>query len=361
MKLGGSPMKRKERFMTAMSLGQPDKVPVKDFLFSQAVFEEVLGEKVDAYEATAAVRCATKLGFDAIWIPVGGYAGYTPEDIGNNKYIDEWGTTYQHGETSWPIDPPVAYPIKNREDYKNWTAPNPSDPERAFPLRDAIKCNDSELAILSGVLGPFTCVGMLMGYEDMALAFYDDPELIAELLEEGANFSIECGKLLFEAGADALILSDDLGYSAGLFVSPDMMRSMVLPVIKRMVSEYQKIGAKVLLHCDGNINQILPDIIATGINALHPIERKAHMDISQVKRDFGKDICIVGNVNASTTLPYGTFEEIEEEVKECLRVAAPGGGYVIGSDHSISQGIPVKNALHFFEMVQKYRDYPIDL
>jgi len=354
-------MKPKERFMTAMSLGQPDKVPLYDFLFSQSLFAEVLGEKVDAYEATAAVRCATKLGFDAIWIPVGGYAGYSPEDIGNNKYIDEWGTTYHHNETSWPIDPPVDYPIKNREDYKNWMPPDPSGPERAYPLRDAIKCNDGELAIMSGVLGPFTCVGMLMGYENLALAFYDDPELIADLLEEGAKFSIICGKTLFEAGADALILSDDLGYSNGLFVSPDMMRSLVLPVIKRIVDEFHGIGSKVFLHCDGNVNQILPDIIATGIDALHPIERKANMDIAQVKRDHGKEICIVGNVNASATLPYGTFEDIEEEVKECLRIAAPGGGYVIASDHSISQGIPVKNALHFFETALKYRDYPINI
>jgi uroporphyrinogen decarboxylase len=214
---------------------------------------------------------------------------------------------------------------------------------------------------MSGVLGPFTCAGMLMGYENLALAFYDDPGLVADLLEEGATFAIACGKTLFEAGADALTIADDLGYVNGLFASPDMMRSMVLPVIKRMVDEYHKIGAKVLLHCDGNINQILPDIIGNGIDALHPLERKAHMDIGQVKREHGGDICIFGNVNATTTLAHGSFEEIEEETKECLRIAAPGGGYVIGSDHSISQGIPVKNAIHFFETILKFRDYPINL
>ena len=354
-------MKPKERFMTAMARKQPDKVPVTDFLYSKALFEEVLGEKIDAYEGSKAVRCATKLGFDAIWVPVGGYAGYSPKDIGDNKYIDEWGTTYKHNETSWPIDPPVDYPIKNREDYKNWSPPDPSGPERALPLLDAIKANDGEIAILSGVLGPFTCLAMLMGYEDMSIAFYDDPELVVDLLNEGASFSTVCGKNLIEAGADALILADDFGYAGGLFVSPEMMRSIVLPIVKRMVDEFKKAGARVLLHCDGNINQIMPDIVALGIDALHPIERKAHMDLAQVKKDFGKDVCLVGNVNASTTLPYGSFEDIENEVKECLRVAAPGGGYVIGSDHSISQGIPVKNALRFFETIQKYRDYPINL
>jgi uroporphyrinogen decarboxylase len=200
---------------------------------------------------------------------------------------------------------------------------------------------------------------MLMGYEALGLACYDDPELVSELLEEGAKFSIVCGRTLIEAGADAVILSDDLGYNNGLFISPDMMRAMVLPVIKRMVDEYHKLGAKVILHCDGNVNQILADIIATGIDALHPIERKANMDLRQVKNDYGNRVCIFGNVNSSSTLPYGSFEDIEAEVKECLSIAGPGGGYVIGSDHSVSQGIPVKNALYFFETMLKYRDYPI--
>ena len=354
-------MKPKERFMTALSLGQPDKVPIHDFIFSKPVFEEVLGLKMETYDAGPIVRCSTKLGFDAAVISVGGYAGVKPANIGENQYIDEWGTTYQNNETSWPIDAPVDYPIKNREDYRNWVPPDPSGPERVSPLKEAIGCNDGEIALLGNVLGPFTCTGMLMGYESLALAFYDDPELVASLLDEGAKFSTACGKAMFEAGADALSIADDLAYAGGLFVSPEMMGSMVLPVIRRMVDEFHGLGAKVLLHCDGNINQILPEVVATGIDALHPIERKAHMDIGQVKRDHGSELCIFGNVNASTTLPFGTFEEIEEEVKECLRIAGPGGGYVIGSDHSISQGIPVKNALHFFETIHKYRDYPINL
>ena len=354
-------MKPKERFMTALELKEPDKVPLSDFLFSKALFDEVLGGKTEVYEGGKAVRCATKLGFDSVWIPVGGYGGYSPEFVGENRYIDEWGTTYCHNDTSWPIDPPVDYPIKNREDYKNWTIPDAADPARLDPLKEAIAENSGEIALCSGVLGPFTCVGLLMGYEDMAIAFYDDPDLVTDLLNDAADFSITSGKLLFEAGADALLMGEDLGYLNGLFVSPEMMRTMVLPVIKRMADEYKKIGAKLLLHCDGDVRQVLPDIIGTGIAALHPIERKSHMDLEQVKRDHGKEVCIIGNVNATTTLVHGTFEDIEEEVKECLRIAGPGGGYVIGSDHSISQGVPIKNALHFFETVLKLRDYPINL
>jgi len=354
-------MTSKERFLCALDLGQPDKVPIHDFLFSPPLFEAVTGVRPKSYDSVQAVECAIKLGFDAVWIPVGGYAGYTPQNIGDNKYIDEWGTTYKTNGMSWPIDGPVDYPIKNREDYKNWTAPNPYDDERVAPLKNAIKYNENRIALLAGILGPFTTAAMLMGYEEMSVAFYEDPELVRDLLKEGAKFSLVCGKALIEAGADSLIMGDDLGYNSGLFISPEMMREYVLPVIDDMVTELQKAGGKVILHCDGNVNKIMSDIADTGMNAFHPMERKANMDIKYIKENYGKKMCLFGNVNTSTTLPFGSFEDIEEEVKECLRIAGPGGGYVIGSDHSISQGIPVENAFHFFETIQKYRDYPIKL
>ena len=353
-------MERKERFITAMNCGQPDKVPFHDFLFSQPLFEEVLGRKVKTYNAVDAVECATKLGLDAIWIPTGGYAGYAPQFVGEDSYIDEWGTTYTtRSSSSWPIDAPTAYPVKNREDLRNWKAPEPGGKERTEPLREAIACNKEKLAIIGGVLGPFTAATMIMGLENLCVQIYDDPSLVEEFMKQATDFSAQMAARLFEAGADVLSISDDLGYSNDLFISPALMRKHVLPWVFQLVRDVKRHGDPVLLHCDGNINSILEDIAACGIDALHPIERKAHMDLKEVKRQYGKKICPFGNVDVSTTLAYGTTEEIEEAVKECLRIAAPGGGYVIGSDHSLSQGIPVRNALAFTEAIKKYRHYPI--
>lgn len=354
-------MNSRERFLTALNLQQPDKVPLFDFLFSPPLFEAVLGKKVKTYEAVDAVECALRLGLDGIWIPIGGYAGYTPQAVGKNSYKDEWGTTYVQSEASWPIDAPSAYPIANREDYKNWTAPNPDDKERVQPLLDALKYNKGRLAILAGVLGPFTAATMLMGLEEMSLGFYTDPELVTDLIQEGEKFSTKAGLHLLAAGADAIIISDDLGYANSLFASPEIMREYALPPIRRMVETFRSVGAKVILHCDGNLNKILDDVARLGISGLHPIERKADMNLKQIKQKYGKLICPIGNVNSSSTLPYGTKEEIEAEVKECLADAAQGGGYIIASDHSLSQGIPVENVFHMHEAVMKYRKYPIQL
>ncbi len=354
-------MNSRERFLTALSLKQPDKVPIHEFLFSPPLFEAVLGSKPKTYDAVEAVECALRLELDAVWIPVGGYGGYSPEYIDENTYIDEWGTTYKHNDMSWPIDAPCDYPIKTREDFMNWVAPNPNDPERIRPLQDALKYNNGRIALLAGVLGPFTAATMLMGLEEMSVALYTDPNLVVDIIKEGAKFSTVAGLSLIKAGADAIVIGDDLGYTNSLLISPQMMRMYVLPIIKGMVQEFKKHGGKVILHCDGNINEILADVVDLGIDGLHPLERKAHMNIKTIKDHFGKKVCLFGNVNTSSTLPYGTKEEIEQEVKECLRVAASGGGYVIGSDHSFSQGIPVENALYMLETINKYRNYPIKI
>lgn len=352
-------MTSKERFLTALDHKQPDKVPIYDFLFSQELFEEAIGKRPETYEPEDAVRCAEKLGMDGVWIPIGGYGGYAPQYSSKDTYTDEWGTTYHHNDMSWPIDGPCGYPIKTEADYKNWDAPDPEDPGRVKPLQEAILCNENNLAILAGVLGPFTAASMLMGIEEMSVAFYTEPQLVAKLIREGSTFSMKAGIRLLEAGADAIIISDDLGYTNSLFCAPEMMRTFVLPEIKRLVDAFQRIGAKVILHCDGNINEILDDVVAMGIDGLHPLERKAKMDIGSVKAKYGKTLCPFGNVNSSSTLAYGSREEIEAEVKECLLLAAYGGGYVFGSDHSLSKGVPVQNALYMLDTVKKYRDYPL--
>ncbi|MCW4020852.1 MAG: uroporphyrinogen decarboxylase family protein, partial [Candidatus Bathyarchaeota archaeon] len=103
---------------------------------------------------------------------------------------------------------------------------------------------------------------------------------------------------------------------------------------------------------------IMDDLIELGIDGLHPLERKAKMDIGEVKSLYGDKICLIGNVDASVILPLGSHEEITSQIKECIETAAPGGGYIFASDHSIHPGIPENRAKFLFETAEKYRKYP---
>jgi uroporphyrinogen decarboxylase len=107
----------------------------------------------------------------------------------------------------------------------------------------------------------------------------------------------------------------------------------------------------------GRIYDYLDDPVEIGIDACHPVQRTAGMDLATVKKCYGDRICLVGNIDSSRTLPFGTLAPVEAETLEALRAAAPGYGYILASDHSLHDGIPVKNILHMFRVARKYGSY----
>jgi len=161
-----------------------------------------------------------------------------------------------------------------------------------------------------------------------------------------------------KAGVDAMILSDDYGASSQGLLRLDHFRALYKPALKKTIDRIKSHNLPVLLHCCGRVYDYLDDMVEIGIDAYHPLQRTAGMDLAAVKNKYGNRICLVGNIDSSRTLPFGTPEEIEAETREALRIAAPGYGYILASDHSLHDGIPVKNILHMFEVARQYGTYP---
>lgn len=354
-------MNGRERFLTAMEHKQPDRIPLFDFLFMQDLFLEVLGHRPEVYNAEDAVACSKKMGLDSVWVPSDGFAGYAPKMLGDGTYEDEWGTVYQKTESSWPIDPPIKYPVSTWEDFKNWECPNPHDEHRTKSIKEALVLAQGEIAVLGGVTGPFTTLFFLMGMEEACLCSLEEPELFHAIMRMATDYNIAAGLHLLEAGADAVIISEDMGYNSGTFLSPDNMRIFILPYVREMAKAFKDHGGKVMLHCDGNMKGIMDDLAHCGIDAWQPLERKGGNDLENVKKMYGHILTPVGNVDSSIVLPFGTKEDVIKQTLECIRVGGPGGGYILGSDHSLHDGIPVENIFTMIETAKKYGEYPLNL
>ena len=356
-------MTSRERFLTALKRKQPDRVPIFDFLFSQKIYKEVLGYSPDAYNAKDAIDLSLSLGYDGVWIPFGSFETVSGEvNLRTNTSASPWGTIFKYTGASWPIGAPVDYPIKSYEDFKNYEPPRISSVGVHIiheQVKDALKIAKGRLAVLGGVEGPFTPAWMLTGLELFSVFLYENPEVIVSLVKMATEYNLVSGKAQIEGGVDGIFISDDWGFDTGLFISPAHFKEYVLPFYKKLVQTFRKMGASVLMHNDGNLNQIIEELVNTGIDAYHPVEKKAMMDLGRMKKAYGKRLCLIGNVNSSTTLPYGNEEDIEKEVKDCLRIAAPKGGYICASDHSLHDDIPLKNILKMIETVKKYGRYPI--
>jgi len=351
-------MNRKQRFMAALHHQIPDRVPMFDFLFQQPIYAALIGHAPESYNGVDAVRCALALDHDGVWLPFGGFSGYQPRYLRANVYVDEWGTTYQKNEASWPLDAPVDFPIKRRADLKGYRVPDPTLAGRDAEIRAARDMHNDAIALLGGVSGPLTTIWNLMGYEAICFALYEDPALLTELARIAVDFNKEAARRSVEAGCAALWVSEDLGDSSRGFFRLAHYRQIFLPPFAELVEYIDGLGVPVLMHSCGHIQNYLSDLAQTRVTAIHPLQRTAGMDLQAVKAQYGERFCIIGNIDSSRTLPYGTPEEVAAEVRQAIEIAAPGGGYILASDHSLHDGISVENIQAMFRAGADYgREY----
>lgn len=350
----GIHLNRKERFMAALKIQPVDRVPMFDFLFQKPLYEKLIGHRPDDYNSGDAIACALALDHDAVWIPFGTPDGYQNQYLDEDTYIDEWGTTYKQNFASWPIDAPVDYPIKSREDLEAYRPPDPTLPGRTIELENVRQIDSDSIAIMSSALGPFTVAWLLMGYEAICYALYDDPNILIDIFKFAVDYGKEVARRCIEIGCDVFAIADDLGDSNREFLKKDHFNKYVLPYIADLAEYVNKLGVPVFLHCCGHFKNYLEGLAQTKIAAIHPLQRTAGMDLQWVKENYGKRFCIVGNIDSSYTLPFGSLSDIEAEVEEAINIAAPGWGYVLASDHSLHDGIPVENIIKMFKVGTEY-------
>ena len=108
--------------------------------------------------------------------------------------------------------------------------------------------------------------------------------------------------------------------------------------------------------------EILDDLIEAGIDGINPIDPSAGMDIGLIKKKHGRMLILTGNVDGSRILPFGTEEEVREEVASCIEKASPGGGHLIQCGcGELMPDVPVRNALAYFDAVKEFGRYPISI
>jgi uroporphyrinogen decarboxylase len=354
-------MMPKQRLLTTLKGVQPDRVPILEFPFNLDLYETFLGYRPQTYNGRDATRLAMKIGLDGVVVFDSPAHSYQPEWVHTQRYMDEWGVTFQTDPASWPLDAPVVAAVEGTAELLGYQGPDPWAPGRTRDVEAALEEAKGRIAVVGCIDGPFMRPWFIAGFERFMLLCHDAPEVVQHLVQVCTDFAIITGKRLAQAGADALLIADDLGHKTGPFLSLEHFRCYILPPLRREVCELKKLGVPILLHSDGDINSYLEDLVDTGIDGLNPLQRTANMDLATVKRLYGDRISLVGNIDASRTLPYGTAAQIEQEVIEALRVAAPGGRYVLSTDHSLHGGIPVQNIITMIETAYRFGRYPLNL
>jgi len=158
------------------------------------------------------------------------------------------------------------------------------------------------------------------------------------------------------------VTGTDFGTQNAPFISPQTYCDLYQP-FHRQVNDWvhAHTGWKTFIHTDGALMPLMPHFVAAGFDILNPVQFTAKgMEPETVKAKFGENLTLWGaGVDTQKVLPFGTPDEVRAQVRENIRVFAPGGGFVFGTVHNVQPPTPVENLLAMYETVAEMRAYPI--
>jgi uroporphyrinogen decarboxylase len=321
-------MKPRERVLKTLQHQEPDKVPrfevwINDDMVSEFGYGNLQSTHVE-------------LGLDCIMIPT-----QTPS---RSNYwrngLDEWGQHWRNGIYAGGV-------VRTEADLERYSPPLDYVNEffDARRVEEAMSRYQDHCFIYGSHIGPFTMAYMAMGFQRFFVALRQTPALVRKLLEARADWCAAMCRKASSLGVDIVILGDDAGYRGASMISPKMWREYVLPHHRRIV---EQLDVPTIWHSDGAIEPLLPMAIDAGFVGVHGLEPAAGVDLAEVKRRFGEDLVLVGNVDVGV-LCGSDLNAVRGEVERCMEQGARGGGYMISSCNSIF------NAMNPASVTEMYR------
>jgi len=195
----------------------------------------------------------------------------------------------------------------------------------------------------------------LCGLDKLLMSFYENEDFAEALLDKVTALKCALAEKWTRAGVDILITADDVGTQRSLMMSADMYRKWIKPRLKKVIEAAKAVNPDVIIfyHGDGNIWDILPDLMEVGVELLNPIQPEC-MDPLRVMEEYG-DICSFwGTIGTQTTLPFGTAADVENACRAVLDARKGKGGLVLAPTHIIEPEVPLENIETLVRIAKEY-------
>lgn len=194
-----------------------------------------------------------------------------------------------------------------------------------------------------------------IGMERLFLTIATDPEWIQDMAITQAKLLISMYEIMLKKGFrfDGIHLSNDMGGRNGLLFSPRCYREQFFPADKLICDYFRSKDMPVILHSDGDLRELIPDLIKVGFSCLEPLEVKASMDVGELKKQYGNRIALMGGIDVRLMADEDP-QLIEDEIKSKFTIAKENSGYIYHSDHSIPNNVSFQRYKYVIELVKKY-------
>ncbi len=343
-----------ERLIKALKMEEPDVVPHFELAIDPKVRNAILpGGSLEDF--------LDHMDLDGVTIFDKMFA-WSYKDVDKSKGIvrDQWGALTQFGTEL--LGHPIHPAFKSVKDLDKYVPPDPDQDWRYEPLKKFLKRFKGQRAVIAHVTDVFdiareSLLGDVAYYEAMV----ENPALIDRLNQIVLNYNLKSIKNQIDLGADILAITGDYAMTKEPMVSPRHTARFLTPSLKMQVELAHSLGVPVFKHTDGNLWKIIDLLVDTGIDGLHPIDPMGGMDLAEVKKKYGSRLCLMGNINCGPTLSWKSEEEVRQEVREAIRKAGYGGGYVCMSSNSIHSGVRPENYIAMVKAIRQYGRYPLQL
>lgn len=266
----------------------------------------------------------------------------------HSSSLDWWGVGFDTREEGYFIK---NHPMADTTDLSGFLWPDPDEPGLLREAETAVNTvqeagSESRPFIIPNLgFALFERAWSLRGMEQFMMDLALDEVWCEELLERITHIQVRLAERYVEAGVDGGYFGDDLGAQKGLLFSPEVWRRLFKPRLKRMFRVFTDAGLPVIMHSDGDIMEIIPDLIDIGLSCLNPCQPEV-LDHRRLKREFGNSLSFYGGLSTQGTLPRGKPEEVRAAATECINVlGADGTGLIFGPSHRMMSDIPMENVV----------------
>ncbi len=236
--------------------------------------------------------------------------------------------------------------------------PNPDSLEETIRLVDLIreKTGDRYFIMRHGDATYSLPDGTHM--QEFAYRLADDREGLKDEASQMVDEALRQAEILARhPGLDGFALCSDYCYNTNPFLSPRLFSELVTPYLTRLIAGYRELGFYTIKHTDGNIMPILDQLIQANPHALHSLDPQAGVDIAELKRLYGNQVCLIGNVNCGL-LDTGSDEDVIASTRYALQSGMPGGGYIFSTSNCIYTGMRLERYELMLDVWKKEGNYP---
>lgn len=346
-------MTSKERVMTAFEHEEPDRVPA--WCGASVEFWEKAKRELELDDEALRVRFGDD--FRRVFARYAGPAVPLPDGVTSRTIfgIERRGLGYGQ---------PTSHPLAEAtiEDVHAYPWPDPECMDLSNIKAEA-EAWGGEYAILGGDWSPFWHDSIdLFGMENLYYKMYDQPEVVEAAYRHMVDFYAKVSERIFDAAADVIdimFIGNDLGSQIGPLLGMELFEKFVLPPIRRLIDMGHVHGLKVMLHCCGGFELLIPPLIEAGLDGLHAIQPCCRrMELQALKDNYGGRMLFNGAIDSQYVLIDGTPETVREDTRKVLDVMKPGGGYVAGASHdTILEETPLENVLAMFDAIREFGVY----